>query len=104
MNEEWIRNWTSNIRNHCDLIDNRIDQMAKPSEADRQLEYVLLRIKQIEDEIQSLLIRPGKGKSYLTQTQTTRDKLNRLRVEVKYWQTDGLLPEHLEHIESKFRG
>jgi hypothetical protein len=100
-NSEWIKQWTANIRNHCDLIDHRTEIMLRMDNSDKQIKYLLKRLEMTEKRLRALMARPGKGKSYFQEVSFTANELKGLHNDVFLWSTQGILPDRLSAIMAK---
>jgi len=94
--DRWLVEWIRDIRKNCDSMDSRVAELSKPSQADEQLQYVLDRLKILENRLFSMRQRPGKNKSYAHEVNRTLDEFDSIKRDIKYWQTDGLIPEFVE--------
>lgn len=96
---------THNIRIQADEIDKAVKQLEQNELADSeitaalQLDYVLTRIDHLQDRFHSIIVKPGRGKSYAFEVENALREIKEIKKEIEFWRVEGILPEVLKGLE-----
>jgi hypothetical protein len=90
----------SNLDSLRDLFHQSMTQ--EDNLAEKQLMYVVMFwLAQIRDRYKSVLVKPGRGKSYQTEVSYGLSNIERLFKEIELWSTRGIVPEYYDAVLSK---